>query len=79
MKLFKSITILCGTDIIMRNTPHDHTECGGIFYWMLSVPQTIVMDMNNVMLISIGMQLVLKGRKVAVDLNLAKEDLNHHA
>jgi hypothetical protein len=51
----------------------------GVSDQMPLVSQNIIMDLNNVMLFLIGMQLVFKGREVAVDLNLAKEDLNHRA
>ena len=50
--LFKSTTMLCGTENIPYNnheySPHSilNLNVGNI---MLSVPQSIIMDMNNVM------------------------------
>jgi hypothetical protein len=49
------MTMLCGTDNITRNIldiPRIQSECGeylGILRGMLSVPQNIVMNSNNVM------------------------------
>ena len=45
--LFKSITMLCGTDHVLQNVPHIQTEYGEYN----SVPRNNVMDLNNVMLI----------------------------
>ena len=48
--LFRSITVLCGTDNISQNIPHVQTGCEEytkIFYRILSVPQNIVMNLNN--------------------------------
>ena len=50
--LFKSKTMLCGTDGDPRNIPHIQTGCGehpGIFGGIMSIPQKTVMDPNNVM------------------------------
>ena len=45
MTLFRFITMFYGTDNITQNNPHIQIEYG-------SVPQNIVMDLNNVMYIS---------------------------
>ncbi len=49
IRLFGSITMLCGIDNIMQNIFHISYRTWGIFYIILSVPHNIVMDMNNVM------------------------------
>ena len=41
--------MLCGNDNILQNIPHIQTKCGGIFNKILSGPQKIVIDLNNVM------------------------------
>ena len=43
--------MFCGTKSIPQNIPPIQTECReypGIFYGVLSVPQNIVMDLNNI-------------------------------
>ena len=45
---FRFLTMLCRTDNIMSNIPHVQTECGD-YSIKLSIPHTIVMDLNNVM------------------------------
>lgn len=57
--LFRSITKFCGIDNIPRPIFQDifyiQTECGkylGIFRGILLIPKYIIMDMNNVMLVS---------------------------
>jgi hypothetical protein len=51
--LFKSITMFYGTDIIPQNIPiyfpHSVSIWGILGELKLSIPQNIVMDMNNVM------------------------------
>ena len=45
--------MLCGIDNILRDILRNfyiHTEGGRIFHGIMSVPQNIVTDMNNVML-----------------------------
>ena len=52
--LFKSITMLCGTDnipcSILGFSPHRYP---GILRGILLVPRNIVMDMNNFMIVSL--------------------------
>ena len=48
-KFHSSITILCGTDSVQQNILHIPMKYGGIFHEILSVPQNIVMDLNNIM------------------------------
>ena len=48
IRLFGSIIMFCGTIIIRQNIPIINLNVG-IFYMLLSIPQNIVMDLNNVM------------------------------
>ena len=41
--------MFCGSDNILWDIPHIQMECRGIFYRIFSIPQNIVMDLNNVM------------------------------
>ena len=47
--LCRFITMFCGTNNIMWTIPHIQSYIWGIFRMILSVPQNIVMNMNNVM------------------------------
>ena len=47
--LFRAITMFCKTDIIMQNILHIQYDIWEIFHKILTVPQNIVMAMNNVM------------------------------
>jgi hypothetical protein len=51
--LFRSITIFCGAYIILKNIPHIHDWMWGIFYIILPIPQNVVMNLNNVMLLKL--------------------------
>ena len=42
--LFRFITMLWGTNIVLWNVLHIQYGCGGIYHKILSVPQNIVMD-----------------------------------
>jgi hypothetical protein len=59
--------VLCGIDKIPKNIPHIHTECEkylGIFGGVLLVPQNIIMNMNNVMLLINGTTTTIECRPV---------------
>jgi hypothetical protein len=47
--LFKSITMLCGNDIIIQNILHIQTECGEYSTKECQSHINIVMELNNVM------------------------------
>jgi hypothetical protein len=52
--IFRSITLFHETDNIMKNIPHSYQHMR-IFYGILLIPHTIIMDLNNVMIVVITM------------------------
>ena len=62
--IFRSITMLCGTNNILQNILYIQTEWWNILYNIVS-PQNNVMDMNNVMAFSRSYSNKLQSNKIS--------------